>query len=497
MFNFRTPVNAGPHDIAVTFLAHPSVLSEQDREPFLASFNIYRHPRLQPAVYRLAISGPFNAKGPGETPSRRRIFSCQAARASEELVCARTILATLARRAYRRPATDADMEALLRFYKDGHDRGGFESGIESGLAGILVSPEFLFRIEKDPPGLASKTAYRISELELASRLSFFLWSSIPDDELLQAAVQNRLGNPKILEQQVRRMLADPRAKTLVTNFAAQWLQLRNLAAVNRSPRMFPDFDDNLRQAFGRETELFVQSIIEEDHSVLDLLRANYTFLNERLARHYGIPNVYGGRFRRVTLDKTSVRGGLLGQGSFLAVTSYDTRTAPTLRGKWILENVLGSPPPPAPPNIPALQDRGAGDVTSMRERMAQHRDNASCASCHQLMDPLGFSLENFDAVGSWRTREDGAPIDATGAFPDGQKIDGIAELKNALLDRPQPFLRTFTEKLLTYAVGRGLDYHDASAVRKIVAEARMDNDRFSAIVLGIVRSAPFQMRNTQ
>jgi cytochrome c551/c552 len=498
VFTFRIPVKAGPHDIAATFLSRPAALSEQNREPFLASFNIYRHPRMQPAIYRVAVAGPFDSTGPGDTPSRRRVLLCQPANDSQAASCARSILATLARRAYRRPIANGDVDGLMKFFEAGRSNGGFEAGIQAGLAALLVSPEFLFRIERDPPQASSNLVYRISPVELASRLSFFLWSSIPDDELLRFAEEDKLKDPQLLEQQVRRMLADPRSEALMNNFAAQWLQLRNLDSVNRSPRLFPDFDDNLRQAFRRETELFFQSMVSDDRSVLDLLRANYTFLNERLAKHYGIPNVYGSRFRRVELGPNTTRGGLLGQASFLAVTAYDTRTAPTLRGKWILENILGSPPPPAPPNIPALKETSdGGKPLSMRERMAQHRDNPSCAGCHQMMDPLGFALENFDAMGRWRDRDEGIPIDSSGALPGGEAIAGLLGLKSAVLKRPEPFLRTFTGKLLIYALGRGLDYHDETAIRQIVSNAQKYDYRFSDIVLGIVESLPFQMRRTQ
>jgi hypothetical protein len=401
------------------------------------------------------------------------------------------------RRAYRRPVTAADLQVPLKFYKEAQQSGGFEAGIEMGLSAVLVSPEFLFRVEQNPAA-SPNTAYRISDLELASRLSFFLWSSIPDDELLDAAVQGKLKDPVVLEGQVRRMLADQRSRVLVSNFAEQWLYLRNLASTNPDMRLFPDFDDNLRQAFRQETELFFESVMREDRSVLDLLRANYTFLNERLAKHYGIPNVYGSRFRRITFDENSERGGLLRQGSILTVTSYATRTSPVIRGKWILDNILGSPPPPPPPFVPALKENAGGTKNlPMRERIAQHRANPACAGCHQLMDPLGFSLENYDAVGRWRTAEDNKPIDASGGLPDGSKFDGVAGLQKALLSRPEIFVTTLSEKLLTYALGRGVEYYDAPAIRKIVRDARASDYRFSAIVLGIVDSSPFQMRRSQ
>jgi hypothetical protein len=404
----------------------------------------------------------------------------------------------MARRAYRRPVTDADLQVPLTFYKDARAEEGFETGIEMALRAILASTEFLFRIERDARNAGPNTAYRVSDVELASRLSFFLWSSVPDDELLGLAVGDKLKEPAVLEQQVRRMLADPRSEALVTNFAGQWLYLRNLAAASPDARMFPDFDDNLRQAFRRETELFFESIVKEDHNVLDLLRAKYTFVNERLARHYGIPNVYGSRFRRVTVGEDSLRGGLLGQGSILTVTSYANRTSPVLRGKWILENILGTPPAPPPPNVPPLKDQNTGGkLLSMRERMAQHRVNPACAGCHQLMDPAGLSMENFDAIGRWRTRtEAGTAVDSSGGLPGGTTFEGVGGLRNAVLSRPELFVTTVTEKLLTYALGRGLEYYDAPTVRAIARDARGNDYRFSSLVLGIVKSSPFQMRKS-
>jgi len=497
----RVPVKAGPHVLGVAFLKKPSALAETERQPYQARFNMYRHPRQQPAVYSISITGPYAAQGPGDSPSRRRIFVCGPASAGGEKAeegCAKRILATLMRRAWRRPVSDADLQRPLQFYREGRAQRGFEAGIELALCAVLVSPEFLFRVEQDPPGVAPKTAYRISDLELASRLSFFLWSSIPDDALLEAASGGKLRSPGALEQQVRRMLADPRSSTLASNFAGQWLHLRNLAATTPDMRLFPDFDDNLRQAFRQETELFFESIVREDRSALDLLRADYTFLNERLAKHYGIPNVYGSRFRRVTLEEGGARGGLLSQGSVLTVTSYATRTSPVIRGKWILDNLLGMPPPPPLPAVPALKENtGSGKVLTVRERLAEHRANPACAGCHQLMDPVGFSLENYDAVGRWRTAEETAPIDASGGLPDGSAFEGVTGLQQALLRRPERFVTTFTEKLLTYALGRGVGYYDGPAVRKVVREAQEKDFRFSSLVLGIVNSTPFQMRRSQ
>jgi hypothetical protein len=366
------------------------------------------------------------------------------------------------------------------------------------LRAVLVSPEFLFRVEQDPAGAAPGTAYRVSDIELASRLSFFLWSSIPDDELLDTAIRGELHNPAVLQTQVRRMLADKRSEALVSNFADQWLYLRNLSSITPDMRTFPDFDDNLRQAFRKETELFFESIMREDRSVLDFLRANYSFVNGRLAKHYGIPNVYGSRFRRITFPNDSVRGGLLRQGSILTVTSYATRTSPVIRGKWVLANILGVPPPPPPATVPALKEsHGIDNRLSMRERLAQHRANPACAGCHKLMDPIGFSMENYDAVGRWRTSADGKPIDNTGGLPDGSTFQGVAGLEKALLARPKLFVDTFTEKLFTYALGRGAEYYDAPAIRKVVRDSRDQDYRFSSIIAGLVSSTPFEMRRSQ
>ncbi len=494
----RVPVGAGPHQLAVTFLRKTFALPETERQPYQAHFNMDRHPRIQPAVYSVSITGPFEPGGAADTPSRNRIFVCHPSAPSAEAGCAKKIVATLARRAYRRPVSDAELQAPLAFYTEARAEGGFDAGIEMALRAILASTEFLFRIERDPRNIAPGTPYRVSDVELASRLSFFLWSSVPDEELLDVATRGALKEPAVLERQVRRMLADSRSEALVTNFAGQWLYLRNLAASNPDARMFPDFDDNLRQAFQRESELFFESIVKEDHNVLDLLRADYTFVNERLARHYGIPNVYGSRFRRVALGD-SVRGGLLGQGSILTVTSYANRTSPVLRGKWVLENILGTPPPPPPANVPPLPDNHAGGkALSMRERMAQHRVNAACSGCHQLMDPAGLSMEHFDAIGRWRARtEAGTQVDASGGLPDGSTFDGMAGLRRALLGRPELFVSTLTEKLLTYALGRGLESYDAPAVRDITRNARLNDYRFSSLVLGIVTSSPFQMRRSQ
>jgi hypothetical protein len=494
----RLAVKAGPHVVAAAFPKKPTLLLETERQPYQAHFNMDRHPRIQPAVYSVSVTGPYNAKGAGETPSRQRLFVCRPASASEEEPCAKRILATVMRRAYRRPVNDGDVDRALRFYRDARRDSGFENGIEMALRAVLVSPEFLFRVEQDPSGIAPRTAYKVSDLELASRLSFFLWSSIPDDELLDAAAQGRLKSAAEVERQARRMLADSRSRALVDNFADQWLYLRNLASASPDMRLFAGFDDNLRRAFREETELFFESVMREDRSVLDLLRADYTFLNERLAKHYGIPNVYGSRFRRVALDHGAVRGGLLRQGSILTVTSYANRTSPVIRGKWILANLLGVPPPPPPSEVPALKEKtSVSDTVSMRERLAEHRKNPACSGCHNLMDPIGFALENYDGVGRWRTTENGKPIDNSGALPDGTKFQGIAELEKALLARPELFANTFTEKLLTYALGRGVEYYDAPAVRAVTRQAAAKDYRFSSFILGIVNSTPFQMRRSQ
>lgn len=494
----RLPVKAGPHDVTASFIRKTSALIETARQPYQSRFNAERHPRTQPALYSISILGPYAATGPGDTPSRRMLLVCTPAQTSEEDPCAKRILSTFLRRAYRRPVTDPDLQVPLKFYREARGNGGFETGIEMALRAILVNPQFLFRIEADPPGIAPKTAYRVSDLELASRLSFFLWSSIPDQELLDAASQGMLKDAAVLEKQVHRMLADRRSEALVTNFAEQWLYLRNLESSHPDPRLFPDFDDNLRQALRRETELFFESILREDRNVLDLLRAKYTFLNERLAKHYGIPNVYGSHFRRVELGDDIARGGLLSQGSILTVTSYATRTSPVIRGKWILTNILGTPPSPPPPLVPQLKEKAAGGKNmTMRERVAQHRANPACAGCHNLMDPVGFALEKFDAVGRWRTAEDGVPVDATGSLPDGAQFDGAPGLQRALLSQPDLFVSTLAEKLLTYASGRGLEYYDAPAIRAIVREAGRNDYRFSAVILGIVKSAPFQMRSSK
>ncbi len=461
-----------------------------------ARLKLFEIPGFKAAIDSVTIGGPYEIDGPGDTASRKRIFVCHPAGSGEEESCAKTILSTLARRAYRRPVTDTDIAPLLGFYETGRKSGNFESGIEHALQAILVSPDFLFRVERDPAASAPGSAHRVSDIELASRLSFFLWSSIPDDELLNAAESGRLGDHAVLVQQVKRMLADEKSRALVTNFAGQWLYLRNLSMARPDPVAFPEFDSSLRDSFQKETNLFLETIFREDRSVLNLIDSNFTFVNERLARHYGIPNVYGSAFRRVTLTDSN-RGGLLGQGAILTVTSYPNRTSVVQRGKWILENILGAPPPPPPANVPDLKNHTSdGKLLTMRQQLEMHRANPACSSCHSRMDPLGFALENFDGVGKWRTKDAGSDIDASGVMPDGTKFEGPAGLRQVLLSHREEFIETVSEKLLTYALGRGLEYYDRPVVRSIAREAARDDYRMSSLVTAIVESTPFQMRRT-
>jgi hypothetical protein len=490
----RVPVPAGAHDVTAAFVEHMPVKDTVRLQPFLRSSADNFDWAGRPHIQSLAITGPFDPTGPGDTASRRAIFTCGPSKALGERECARRILGRLARRAYRQPVTAAEFAPVLEFYDTARREGTFEAGIQRGLQRILASPRFVFRVERDPPGAAAGSVHPVSDLELASRLSFFLWSSLPDEELLEVASQRRLSSPAELERQVRRMLRDARSSALVSNFAGQWLQLRNVRSVLPNSDGFPDFDDNLRQAFRRETEMLFESIIREDRDVVDLLRADYTFVNERLARHYGIPNIYGSRFRRVPVTDEA-RKGLLGHGSMLAVTSHAERTSPVLRGKWVLENIVGLPVPPPPPDVPSLKgDEDGRKPRTLREQMAEHRASPTCATCHKVMDPVGFALENFDAVGAWRTREPGGPIDATGQLADGTAVDGVVTLRTALLARPELFVGTMTEKLMTYALGRGVDARDMPAVRNVLRQAAADEYRFSSLVMGIVRSVPFRMR---
>ena len=498
-FEVRAPVSGGPHVVGVSFVRNrwePEGPLQPVMKGAVLSNDEKYHGNAE--VQALTIEGPYDAAVPDDTPSRRRVFVCRPAAASEEEACARRILSRLARLAYRRPPTDRDVETLLDFFRDGRAQsgGGFDAGIRLALERLLVDPDFLLRVHEDPPGAAPGEAYALGGLELASRLSFFLWSSIPDDELLDAAERGELTDPAVLRRQVRRMLADARSEALVSNFAAQWLHLRNLDDVKAEPSFYPEFDQELVEAFRRETALFIGSTLDEDRSVLDLIGADYTFVNERLARHYGIPGVYGSRFRRVTLPDREQRGGLLGHGSLLSLTSYPNRTSPVLRGRWLLEAVFGTPPPGPPPDVPPLPERGEDDApASMRERLERHRRNPACASCHRLIDPPGFLLEHYDAIGGWRTvTETGHPVDAVGALPNGVPAEGLAGLRGRLLEAPEPFVGTLAERLLAYALGRGLGHHDQPTVRGIVRGAAEDGYRWSSLVLGVVESPAFLMR---
>ncbi len=497
-FEVEVSVQAGPKTIGATF---PREMWEQEGvlQPRLFGYHlaVTELPDNNPSVGAILIEGPLSVEGPGDTPSRQKIFSCTPESADEEPACARTILSDLARQAYRRPIDQSDLQGLLDFYTQGRSLGSFDTGIQYALERLLVSPDFLFRIQQDPAEIASGESYLISDVELASRLSFFLWSSAPDEELLQLAEQNSLREPGVLQEQVQRMMADERATAFIENFVGQWLYLRNLEAHYPLPAAYPEFDENLREAFQRETQLFINDQIGSDQSILDLLSADYTYINERLADHYGVPGIYGSRYRRVALNNPQ-RAGLLSHGSLLTVTSYPNRTSPVLRGKFVLENLLGSPPPEPPPNVPALEEAGEdGRVLTMREAMAQHRENPACRVCHAAMDPIGFSLENYDAVGKWRREFANQPIDASGTMPDGREFDGPAGLRDLLLDQPDDFVGTVTEKLLMYALGRGLEYYDMPAVRGIVRNVAEDDYRWSSVILGVIESDPFQMRRTR
>ena len=478
----RLPVKAGTRLVGVAFVKYSGVAEEGGRGG------------RGPSVGSLEIVGPYDGEVPNATPSRDRIFTCRPDTAEDEATCAREVLSNLTRRAFRRPVTQADVDTLIEFYEAGRLEGSFDQGIQVALERVLVDPEFLFRIERDPDGLSAGAVYPLSDIELASRLSFFLWSSIPDDELLAVAERGDLKVPEVLDAQVRRMLADPRASAMVNNFASQWLLVRNVRFAEPDRALFPRFDGNLKEALARETELFLEDQFRHDNGVLDLLSADYTFVNSRLAEHYGIPNVYGSHFRRVTLEDER-RHGLLGHGSVLTVTSYPNRTSVVLRGKWVLENLLGAPPPPPPPDVPSLDENESGEKPrSLRERMEQHRGNPVCASCHARIDPLGFALENFNAVGRWRDKEGDIPVDASASLPDGTTVDGPIEFRKALAERHEEFAANFTEKLMTYSLGRGLEHYDQPAVRAIVREAAAMQYRWSDVILGIVKSVPFQMR---
>jgi mono/diheme cytochrome c family protein len=492
----RVAVRAGQRQVTAAFLQPSSSLGPIRLQQFLYSTIVATDHLGYPHIEYMTVSGPFNPGEGGDTPSRERVFACRPTRASEERACATTILSKLARRAYRRPVTPADMSGLLRFYDEGRKSNGFEAGIEMGLRAMLASPKFVFRVERDPAGIAPGRPYALSDLELASRLSFFIWSSIPDEELLALAESRRLRDPRTVAQQIQRMIADPKSQALVTNFAGQWLHIRNLRSATPDKNDFPNFDHTLKQAYERELELFVGSIIREKRSVLELLTADYTFVNERLALHYGIPNIFGSHFRRVSgIDET--RRGLLGKGGILLVTSHADRTSPVVRGKWILDNLVGAPPPPPPPDVPPLPDVPVTQPLTMRARMEQHRANPVCASCHKTMDPLGLALENFDAVGAWRTEDGGQPVDTSGQLPDGSRIEGVIGLRETLLKQPEVLVTTVAEKLLTYALGRGIEPEDMPAVRAIVRQAEKDGYRFTSLIEGVVNSTPFRMRRAE
>jgi len=494
----RTQVKAGHRTVGASFVdgwwAPEGVVQRQvgvsrDRNEL---------PDGNPAVAIVTISGPFSPVATADSPSRRKLFVCKPTQSAREEECARQILAPIARRAYRRPVTDEDMRPLLKFFNAGRVERDFDAGIEFALERMLTSPSFLFRIETPSPEAPPAAIQRISDLELASRMSFFLWSSIPDDNLLDLASMGRLQDPAVLEQQVRRMLTDPRATALVENFVGQWLVVRNLRDVVPDSDLFTDFDENLREAFSQETRLFMESQLRDDRSLVDLINANYTFVNERLARHYGIPDVHGNQFRRVALTDDR-RAGLLGHGSILTVTSYPNRTSPVLRGKWLLENFFGTPPPPPPPDVPPLSENvGTRRLTSVRARLEEHRKNPSCASCHARMDPLGFALENYDAIGSWRTTDEtGTHVDSSAALPDGTALEGPLGLRNLLLANREQFVTTVVEKLMSYAIGRELAHYDAPAVRRVVRASRDHDFRWSAIVLNVINGVPFQMRSAE
>ena len=489
----EVPIHAGPHTIGVAFLRNSQFAEPARLQSFVRSsvdnFDWDGHPHLQVVT----VSGPFHATGIGETPSRKRVFACRPTGHANEDACARQIVTAVIRRAYRRTPSTTDVNRVMEFYTSGRKGHNFDAGVQSALARILASPKFLFRAEGTPAGARPGEIETAGDFVMASRLSFFLWSSIPDDRLLDLAAQGKLHDSATLDREVRRMLADDKSKALIDNFVGQWLQLRNLRNFQPNTDIFPDFDDNLRQSFRRETELLVQSTIQEDRSVIDLMTADYTFVNERLAAHYGIPGVYGSRFRRVPIQDEA-RRGLLGQGSILALTSHAERTSPVVRGKWVLQNLMGLEVPPPPPGVPPLPDAKDGEAPkTMREQMAAHRANPVCASCHKTLDPIGFSMENFDAVGAWRTQEAGVPIDSSGELGDGTKVNGVVELRRALLSRPENFASTVVEKLMIYALGRGLDARDMPQVRTILRNAAPENYRWSSLILGVTRSTPFRM----
>ncbi|MEO1614504.1 MAG: DUF1592 domain-containing protein [Planctomycetota bacterium] len=507
--NVRFEVEAGTRDVGVTFVEQSTPLLEIKRQPFDASFNQHRHPRQTPAVSEVSILGPFDLSQSGfdDSESRRKILVAEPDANRSPREAAREILGTLMRRAYRRSLEESDFDVPMRFFNAGFEvkpdarspesrTQRFERGIESALTAVLVNPNFIFRTAKTPSGVSAGQAYSLDANEVASRLSFFLWSSLPDESLLEFAEANAW-EVDSLERETRRLLADPRSDSLVNNFADQWLYLRNLPTITPDLRKFPDFDHNLRIAFAEETKRLFADVLRRDASVLELIQSDHAFLNERLAKHYGIPGVVGDHFRRVELHPEWKRGGLLRQGSVLMATSYATRTSPTIRGAWILENILGTPPPPPPPNVPTIREKEAGKKLSFREALAKHREDASCASCHDLIDPVGFALDEYDAVGRWRTTIEGVPVDAAGRMPDGQEVVGVQQLEQGILSRPELFVRALVEKLMTYAVGRPMEAADGAAIRKVVREAAVNNYRISDLLVGITRSTPFLMRTSQ
>jgi hypothetical protein len=499
--NIRVPMTAGPHKIAATFVARTMAESDAVLEPFIpggGEVGIIEGEESPLKIQRLEINGPFATTGLSDTPSRQRIFSCRPKTEADELPCAREILTRLTRQAFRRPVTEADLETPLKFYEQGRANGDFEAGVRNALMIVLASPEFLYRFTAPPDDAAPGSVYAVDQYGLASRLSFFLWSSLPDDELLDLAGRGELDDPRVIEAQVKRMLKDPRAAALVTNFAQQWLDIRGIREIVPDPVLFPEYNPDLGLAFAQELQLFLGSVLLEDRSVLELLNAKHTYLNERLALHYGVPGVRGDNFRRVELADQN-RWGLFGKGGILMATSYPNRTAPVLRGAWILESITGTPPASPPPNVEAFPETQEGEQPrTVRERLEMHRSNPSCNGCHGVMDPLGFALENFDAIGAWRAkdREAGVAIDSSGQLADGRVVNGPVDLREALLDDPTQFVQTLTEKLMIYALGRSVEYYDMPAVRRVVREAGRENYRFSAILVGLAKSEPFRYSTT-
>lgn len=493
----RVWIEPGVRQVGVTFPSKSRSIPEIKRQPFDASFNRHRHPRRAPALLEVSVVGPLAPAQPGDTPSRQLVLGDVTPTPDDPNGAARGRLESLLRLAYRRPVTAEDLAGPMRAFTDRAAAAGFEAGVEAAVAAVLVSPHFLFRVESEPADAAPGDVYRVSDLELATRLSYFVWSSLPDDELLSVAAAGTLHQPAVLRGQVERMLRDERSRALVDNFASQWLHLRNLQSFHPDMRRFVDFDDNLRQSMRQETKLLMAHVIREDESVLHLIQPSVVYLDERLATHYGVPGVRGSHFRPVGVDRAGQRGGLLRQGGVLAVTSYAHRTSPTVRGYWVLKNLLGSPPPPPPPDVPDLEDAASAQDNTVRAKLQAHRSNPACAACHDLMDPIGLALENYDAVGRWRDREGEAPIDPTGVLPDGTPVAGVTDLEASLLARPEVFVGAMVEKLYTFALGRGVEPSDMPAVRRVLRSAAADDYRFSSLVLGIVSSDPFCKRTVQ